>query len=118
MEEDSSADTMDGSTALQLAVIKCRKHIAQLLLDRGADPDIPDDHGSTPLHWAVMKNYQDLVKLLLDRGAKLNIEDRHGKTPKDYALQKCCKGREGIALIIESYAMLDQLSDALSVREE
>jgi len=112
------ADTMDGSTALQLAVIQCRKHIAQLLLDRGADPDIPDDHGSTPLHWAVMKNYQDLVKLLLDRGAKLNIEDRHGKTPKDYALQKCCKGREGIALIIESYAMLDQLSDALSVREK
>ena len=112
------ADTMYGSTALMTAVCWCHKHIAKLLLDGGADPNIPDDHGSTPLHWAVKKHYQDLVKLLLDRGAKLNIEDRHGKTPKDYALQKCCKGREGIALIIESYAMPDQLSDALSLREE
>ena len=76
------------------------KNIAKLLLDRDADPDIPDSHGNTPLHNAVKKNHKDLVQLLLDRGAKLNIEDRYGKTPKDYALQKCCKGREGIALII------------------
>ena len=107
-----------GDTALSNAVDRGHKDIAKLLLDRGADPDIPDSHGNTPLHNAVKKNHKDLVQLLLDRGAKLNIEDRYGKTPKDYALQKCCKGREGIALIIESYAMLDQLSNALPIREE
>lgn len=46
--------------------------LALFLLERGADPDLPDSIGRTALHAAVETGKADLVKALLDRGADPN----------------------------------------------
>jgi hypothetical protein len=40
-----------------------------VLLERGADPDRPNDHGQTPLAGAVFKGEQAVIEALLDGGA-------------------------------------------------
>jgi ankyrin repeat protein len=39
--------------------------IAELLLQKGADPDTGDQYSNTPLHRAASKGHVKLVKLLL-----------------------------------------------------
>ena len=113
------ANKVDGYVPLMYASESGHEDIVHLLLDRGSDPNIADTmDGSTALKAAVCQNNKHIAKLLLDRGADPDIPDSHGMTPKEYALLNGDKGDEVIALIIESYAMLDQLSDVLSVREE
>ena len=46
--------------------------LALFLLERGADPDLPDSIGRTALHAAVETGKADLVQALLDRGADPN----------------------------------------------
>mmetsp|Transcript_34956 Transcript_34956/g.58892 ORF Transcript_34956/g.58892 Transcript_34956/m.58892 type:complete len:529 (-) Transcript_34956:273-1859(-) len=47
--------------------------IAQLLFDRGARPDTPDDNvGSFPVFMAAQEGGADLLKLLLARGAQID----------------------------------------------
>ncbi len=46
--------------------------LALLLLERGADPDVPDSIGRTALHAAVETGRADLVRALLARGADPN----------------------------------------------
>ena len=43
----------EGSTALQLAIINVHYDLARLLLDKGADPNVPDSTGMTALYAAV-----------------------------------------------------------------
>ena len=57
------------------------KDVIQLLLKRGAKPNIADKLGMTPLQWTARKGNRDVVQLLLDSGAKPNIADREGWTP-------------------------------------
>jgi cytohesin len=95
----------DGTTALILAIINAHYDLAALLLEKGANPDVPDVTGMTPLYAAVdMNTLQfmhgrptsrptgrllpvDLVKLLLARGAKPDLAlktptlQRHNNAP-------------------------------------
>jgi ankyrin repeat protein len=58
------------------------------LLERGADPNVRDEHGHTPLIWSVWYVHPTgLTKLLLDRGADVNAQDNDGKTALQYAAQ-------------------------------
>jgi ankyrin repeat protein len=43
----------EGTTALQLAIINVHYDLARLLLDKGADPNVPDSTGMTALYAAV-----------------------------------------------------------------
>jgi ankyrin repeat protein len=44
--------------------------MAELLLERGAQTNLPDDPPwATPLAWATRRNQQELVPLLKGRGA-------------------------------------------------
>lgn len=46
----------------------------QLLLDHGADPDVPDDRGRTPLDWlgpTANSVDRDAVRNVLDRTSRL-----------------------------------------------
>jgi len=59
--------------------------IIRLLLDHGADPNIPDRNGVTPLGVACYRNRISTVKALLDGHPDLNHRDNFGKTPIEWA---------------------------------
>ncbi len=71
-------------TPLHVAVIRSRTGIVEMLLARGANPNLQDQNGmnasgQTPLHHAV-KN-PAIVKLLLEHGADVNKTDEYGRQP-------------------------------------
>ena len=83
-------------TVLHLAVELERVEIVELLLDAGANVNVPDRTGCTPLHFAVdveadgawqmgEKPIPNLSLLLLRRGADPHLPDRSGETPMDVA---------------------------------
>ncbi|KAI0549996.1 ankyrin repeat-containing domain protein [Xylaria curta] len=46
--------------------------IIRMLLDAGADPNLPGTHDITALGWAIRKASESIVKLLLSRSADIN----------------------------------------------
>lgn len=74
-------------TALAGLCIRYQKELAEALLQKKADPNIPDSNGTTPLIWAVKTGNEELVKLLLKYGAKKEQADNMGIKPFEYAVQ-------------------------------
>ncbi|HQN72967.1 MAG TPA: ankyrin repeat domain-containing protein [bacterium] len=54
---------------------------AKLLLEKGADQTLKDEHGWTALSWASWTGLPTLVSLFIENGADLNIADVKGQTP-------------------------------------
>lgn len=65
-------------------VVRHDEMIVDLLLDMGANPNIPNHQGKTPL--MVVRNAR-IAKMLLDTGANVHAQDDHGHTPLFYAVQ-------------------------------
>lgn len=75
-------------TLLTLSLEYFEEHsfeLAQSLISKGADVNLPGKYGMTPLMLAVASGNVDLVKLMLDNGAKKSINARDQKD-KDTAL--------------------------------
>jgi ankyrin repeat protein len=70
-----------GETALHLAIGQAHADAALLLIDAGANINIPDEAGDTPLHVAAVNNLPTVIQVLLDRGADINAKDQDGDTP-------------------------------------
>ena len=66
-------------TALKLAARRNLERCVEVLLDNGADPDIPDEEQFTPLHNAIV--FPAIVKLLLTKAKKINCQNNNGETP-------------------------------------
>ena len=77
----------DSGTALMAAVFKNDIAITKMLLELGADANIPDSNGTTALHYATRFSNKEIIKLLVAHGADLNLEDNKGFSVLDYALQ-------------------------------
>ena len=78
-------------------------NVGSILLEHGADTDIPDKRGRCAIHWATMeKTNTDGLRMLLHAGCDVDVQDEHGCSPIMYAiyqdnmaavqllLQKCC----------------------------
>lgn len=50
--------------------------VVRLLLEKGADVKLANDHGITALHGAAYKGANQVVQLLVDRGADLAAQDK------------------------------------------
>ena len=70
-----------GGTALHDAVWSGKTDLVRVLLDHGADPNIPHVEGlSTPLHYAAIMGRAGIAAMLLDHGALIKAADRSGST--------------------------------------
>jgi len=76
----------NGDTPLNGAVYTGRaRKLAVLLLDRGAEIDLPDNKGRTPLYWAGVRGDCDMIRFLLSRGADLDARDNDGRNAENFA---------------------------------
>ena len=75
-------------TALTWSIEKKYPKIANILLERGADPNHKDDQKTPLIHFAVFNNDYESVKLLIEYNVKLKARDQYGLTPYVYALKE------------------------------
>lgn len=77
------------SNLINVALTLKSSDVARLLLDSGADPNLPDLAGLFPIHKAAMHGHTDVVELLLAAGADPKVETRNpGRaTPLFFACQ-------------------------------
>ncbi|XP_046848205.1 putative ankyrin repeat protein RF_0381, partial [Xenia sp. Carnegie-2017] len=68
-------------TPVHVAVKFNRCECLKILLNHGADANVPNQFGQTPLHSAVRRKLRDLVNMLLKNGANVNITDHDMVTP-------------------------------------
>ncbi len=73
----------DGHVPLGLAAFFGQRAVVELLLERGAQVNVPSKNAQkvTPLHGAVSRGDIALAKLLLDKSAQVNARQERGFTP-------------------------------------
>jgi ankyrin repeat protein len=74
-------------TPLTLAFRRGNMEIAQLLIEKGADPNIRDSFGETALMYAAGSGKMDMVTALLEKGADPNIKNNNGWSALWYAVR-------------------------------
>ena len=104
-EVDVNVIDRDGRTALAQAVIGGKNDFVEVLLAKGANPNVPDKLGGhVALHFAAQGWHVETVKRLLAGGAKIDVPDKFGNTPLARAVFES-KGRgEVIQLLIKAGA--------------
>ena len=71
-----------GETPMYQAIQHKRLSAAKMLLEAGADPNIPTDEGKTVLSWAAAEGSEESIELLLKQPSiQLDIPDKLGQTP-------------------------------------
>ena len=83
-------------------------YVAKLLIDRGADVNLPDDDGYTPLMAACDVGNKKIITLLLDRKANVNAVELHYGMSALQAL--CTNGDEALFdLLVERGADVNHI---------
>ena len=71
-----------GETPLYQAIQRKRLSAAKMLLEAGADPNIPAYENKTALSWAAAEGSEESIELLLKQPRiELDIPDKFGQTP-------------------------------------
>ena len=110
---DAGAD-LEGNPNSSLWILTHTENpeILQLLLEHGANPNIPGPEGQIPLHYAIGLRNPQSVEVLLDAGADVNALDENFQTPLIHTIEQ---GSPAIAaILIEHGADLnhqDQIGD-------
>ena len=65
-----------GVTALTFAIDKGNLEAVNLLLEKGADPNMKDSfYGETPFGWAFYRKNKDVIRTMIEHGANIKTED-------------------------------------------
>ncbi|XP_007434878.1 cyclin-dependent kinase 4 inhibitor B [Python bivittatus] len=82
---DPNATNAFGRSPIQVMMMGSSK-MAELLLQRGADPNRPDPStGATPAHDVAWGGFLDTLKILYQWGARFDQVDKWGRCPLDLA---------------------------------
>ena len=73
-------DIANGLTPLSMAISKGNLELAQYFIDKGADPNIPDNNGYTALAYAAATGQVELAKSLIAHNANIKAVDNSGMT--------------------------------------
>ncbi|NXP78835.1 CDN2A inhibitor, partial [Ramphastos sulfuratus] len=74
-----------GRTPIQVMMLGSPR-VAELLLQRGADPNRPDPHtGCFPVHDVARSGFLETLAALHRAGARLDLPDGSGRLPLDVA---------------------------------
>jgi ankyrin repeat protein len=76
----------NGLTALTLAVSLNLPEMVKLLLDKGADVNLPNENRDTPLILAVSAGNLEIARILLNNDADINLVNRYGDTTLEIAI--------------------------------
>ncbi|XP_048360684.1 cyclin-dependent kinase 4 inhibitor B-like [Sphaerodactylus townsendi] len=80
---DPNAVNSFGRTPIQVMMMGSPS-VAELLLQRGANPNWPDPHtGSLPVHDTAREGFLDTLQVLCRGGARLDLTDQWGHLPHD-----------------------------------
>ncbi|KAI1633095.1 ankyrin repeat-containing domain protein [Biscogniauxia mediterranea] len=85
----------DSTTPLHWAIVCENLVLVELLLDQGADPNLPCP--TPPLHQAIDDGQAGIAILLVTRGARLDVRNERGQTPLENAQKS---GQHAIADVI------------------
>lgn len=84
---DANIQDVFGDTALHLAAdLRDNHRCINLLLEKGANPNIVNNHGNSPLYNAAVKGDDRSIKLLLQNEADINCQNNDGSTPLSIAV--------------------------------
>ncbi|MHC1702632.1 MAG: ankyrin repeat domain-containing protein [Tenuifilaceae bacterium] len=73
---DVNAKTQYGATALMFATDKGHPEAVNILLEKGANPNIKDSfYGSTAFLWSFNKGNAEIIKNMINHGADLSTEE-------------------------------------------
>jgi uncharacterized protein len=82
-------ETDEGETALHWAVSRQHTEIVVMLLDAGANPNVPDNDGYTPLHDVAEMGdcppARTMREALLAAGADPSRQEKNGRMPSELA---------------------------------
>lgn len=77
----SNADSYPHGPPLHFASFAGHLDIVKVLLDNGADPNLPNEFHDTPLIAASKEGHFDIVNILLNNGSDINLQGFVGTTP-------------------------------------
>ncbi|XP_048419733.1 uncharacterized protein si:ch211-223a10.1 isoform X1 [Stegostoma tigrinum] len=89
-----SARGWHGFTPLHHAAYRGHKALSYLLLEHGADSNIPNNAGETPFHFACRRGALCIVHQMVKKGANVAALDNQGKT----ALHQAVSGGSVVAI--------------------
>jgi len=90
-----------GKTSLNHAIATGHIDVAEFLIERGADVNLPDNENESPLHTAAALGDTGITRLLLEKGAtSINVGGIRQMTPLHWA---CHKGHPDIVKILLEY---------------
>lgn len=123
-----------GETALFQAVEMDSLKQVEILLNKGANPNIPQNDGRIPLHSAAVKQNLQIVELLLNHGSNSNTQGKlYGQTPVHLAVKNSVKPtillllvKNGGSLLIKDkydkkptdYVETDEMRDTINMLKQ
>ncbi|GLI63909.1 hypothetical protein VaNZ11_007046 [Volvox africanus] len=78
--DPNTQGSKNGTTPLLIAVENNHLGLLRVLLEAGANPNLPDTNGCTPLLAACTEGHLEMARVLLEHGAKPNMQRRDGWT--------------------------------------
>eukprot|EP01015_Nassula_variabilis_P005856 TRINITY_DN1440_c0_g2_i9.p1 TRINITY_DN1440_c0_g2~~TRINITY_DN1440_c0_g2_i9.p1 ORF type:complete len:1034 (-),score=302.89 TRINITY_DN1440_c0_g2_i9:4-3060(-) len=94
---DVNAKSKEGMAAIHFAALTGSTACIEVLLEHGANIDLPGKMRMTPLIIAASKGHLDCVKLLLEKKAKINAKD---KLKRNALVLACRNGHLKVASVL------------------